>query len=77
MRTSVAAFVPICGELLWIDLFMLVNSVPGIKIFCLEVSGRHGDEWGEFFFPEGSMVMIDFLVVKPTISEGHDGDIII
>lgn len=29
MRTSVAAFVPICGELLWIDLFMLVNS-----IFC-------------------------------------------
>jgi len=25
-RTSVAAFVPICGELLWIDLFMLVNS---------------------------------------------------
>ena len=50
MRTSVAAFVPICGELLWIDLFMLVNSVPGIKIFCLEVSGRHGDEWGEFFF---------------------------
>jgi hypothetical protein len=27
MRTSVATFVPICGELLWIDLFMLVNSV--------------------------------------------------
>lgn len=26
MRTSVATFVPICGELLWIDLFMLVNS---------------------------------------------------
>ena len=32
MRTSVATFVPICGELLWIDLFMLVNSVPGVKI---------------------------------------------
>lgn len=27
-RATVATFVPICGELLWIDLFMLVNSVP-------------------------------------------------
>ena len=29
MRSSVATFVPICGELLWIDLFMLVSS-----LFC-------------------------------------------
>eukprot|EP00913_Durusdinium_trenchii_P036019 g33701.t1 len=27
MRSTVSTFVPICGELLWIDLFMLVNSV--------------------------------------------------
>ena len=28
MRSTVSTFVPICGELLWIDLFMLVNSAP-------------------------------------------------
>ena len=39
MRTSVATFVPICGELLWIDLFMLVNSVPRSRC-CLEAQKR-------------------------------------
>ena len=27
MKTTGASFVPVCGELLWIDLFMLVNTV--------------------------------------------------
>eukprot|EP00438_Fugacium_kawagutii_P007260 Skav221919 [mRNA] locus=scaffold5163:65683:67398:- [translate_table: standard] len=27
MRTGVASYVPICGELLWVDLFMMLNTV--------------------------------------------------
>ena len=29
MKATVATFVPVCGELLWIDLFMLVNTASG------------------------------------------------
>ena len=32
MKATVATFVPVCGELLWIDLFMLVNTAPGSRM---------------------------------------------
>ena len=49
-----AAFVPICGELLWIDLFMLVNSVTGIKKFGYVWGAEDGmDMSGVIFFSPG------------------------